>query len=150
MFPERHEHTSQILDGYVLIQSVFTRSANKKRDKSVDELSDCLAFKRSWILSMRWKPDMLRIITAQGDSMEPTIKDGVILLIDISQNRTTTEGIYVLKSNGQHLARRIQKMLDGKIKIKSDNPAYDDQIFTPKEMETIEVLGRVVWGGVRF
>ena len=38
-------------------------------------------------------------------------------------------------------------MFDGGIKIKSDHPAYDDEVISREEAERVDIVGRVVWTG---
>ena len=71
-------------------------------------------------------------IQVDGDSMEPTLRDGDYVLIDENIN-FGTNGIYAIQYGGQILIKRLQFKMDGTILIISDNDKYDKEVFNPKE-----------------
>lgn len=80
-------------------------------------------------------------ICVDGDSMEPTLRDGDYVLIDENIN-FGTNGIYAIQYGGQILIKRLQFKMDGTILIISDNDKYDKEVFNPKENQLpFEVLG---------
>ena len=83
----------------------------------------------------------LKGIQVDGDSMEPTLRDGDYVLIDENIN-FGTNGIYAIQYGGQILIKRLQFKMDGTILIISDNDKYDKEVFNPKENQLpFEVLG---------
>jgi len=82
--------------------------------------------------------------------MEPTIRDGDLLLVDTSQKDVVEDGIYVLHLNNHLLAKRLQRLHDGSIRISSDNPAYAEEVVTSGELSTLDIIGRAVWSGRRI
>lgn len=91
----------------------------------------------------------LACLYASGDSMEPTIHPGDLLLIDLSA-QVRTDAIYVIQSNDSLVVKRVQKMFDGSLIIKSDNPVYREQMIDKGLLETVRIVGRVVWAGRRL
>ena len=81
----------------------------------------------------------VQIITADGDSMSPTIEDGDLILIDVSRTEAT-DAIFALVINSRLFIKRIQRTPRG-LKILSDNPAY--QPFDVDESDTVQIIGRV-------
>ncbi len=80
-------------------------------------------------------------IQVDGDSMEPTLRDGDYVLIDENIN-FGTNGIYAIQYGGQILIKRLQFKMDGTIIIISDNDKYDKEVFNPKENQLpFKVLG---------
>ena len=80
-------------------------------------------------------------IQVDGDSMEPTLRDGDYVLIDENIN-FGTNGIYAIQLGGQILIKRLQFKMDGTILIISDNDKYDKELFNPKENQLpFQVLG---------
>ena len=106
-----------------------------------------IAFRRDWLSQNGFNVHNLMSLTARGDSMEPAIGDGDLLLVDTSQRDVVEDGIYILKMNNRLLAKRLQRLFDGTIVIKSDNPAYERQVVPPSAANQLEVIGRVVWAG---
>ena len=87
------------------------------------------------------------IIFASGDSMLPEIKDGDALMVDKSKKDIIDGQIYIIRSNGQLLCKRLQKIPPQKIKIVSDNPKYDPYYidFSNVIDFDFDVVGRVLW-----
>lgn len=76
-----------------------------------------------------------------GDSMEPTLKNGD-LVICTSLGWDNEEGLYAIKLNGNGYVKRIQ-VKAGFIIIRSDNPKYPP-IEEPLGSDAFEIIGRVV------
>lgn len=113
-----------------------------------EQIVDHLAFKRKWIKDMGLQEGSLALVTAKGDSMEPTIRDGSLLLVDMREGFPKSDGVYILRFNSDLVAKRIQILVGGDIKIKSDNPRYEEQHLTHHQAEiSLKVVGKVVWGG---
>ena len=87
----------------------------------------------------------LATIEATGDSMEPTIRDGDLLLIDTEANDLRDGRIYVLNVHGLLAVKRLQVQMDGSIAVSSDNPRYPTQIINPSERDPLSIVGRVVY-----
>ena len=90
-------------------------------------------------------PKNLKVIEVIGDSMEPTLQEGDIVVIDTNATYTI-DGIYAINIQGEVFIKRLQFKLDGTIKIISDNQKYETMIYNPKESEHINfnVIGRKV------
>lgn len=80
-------------------------------------------------------------IQVDGDSMEPTLKDGDYVLIDESKT-FGVNGIYAIQLGGQILIKRLQFKMDGTVSIISDNTKYSSETFDPKVNQLpFQVLG---------
>lgn len=87
-------------------------------------------------------------IYAQGDSMEPTITSGDSLLIDRDKNRVGSDGgIYVINYEGELFVKRVQRLLDGRIAVTSDNKNHMSIEISKNDLERLKIIGRVVWFG---
>src|SRR6185312_13795628 len=105
-----------------------------------------IAFRHDWIASnLNVDPEALALEIAVGDSMMPTIRNGDTLFIDTSDKRFCTSGIYVLAVEGQRLVKRVQRKLDGSVRLISDNPSYEPEVLPPDYAEQIAVVGRLIW-----
>lgn len=108
---------------------------------------ESLAFRRVWLKRMGLVAAKLALVTAKGDSMEPTLADGDLLLIDLRQTSIVDGAIHVLRNNGNVLVKRLQRGLGDQIIVTSDNTIY-------RELETtadqLNVVGRVIWRGGRM
>ncbi len=94
------------------------------------------------------RPENLRAITAKGESMAPTIRQGDLLLVDIGITRAHSDGVYFFYMDGHLVLKRMQRDLEG-IRIISDSSRYGD-VIVPRDMEDrINIRGKVVyvWSG---
>jgi phage repressor protein C with HTH and peptisase S24 domain len=113
-----------------------------------ERIVDFIGFKAEWVHSVLGvAPDKVVLISACGDSMEPTISDGDLLLVDTAVNRVGPDAIYALASADILQVKRIQKLRDGSLRIISDNPKYEPEILSGAEGESIRIVGRVIWRG---
>ena len=108
---------------------------------------DLLAFRSDWLHRMGISPRAARILTARGDSMEPTIRDGDILLVDTSIDRVMDNAIYVVVLGGLVLVKRIQVRRDGSLDLISDNTAFSPETVPANEAASLHIAGRVMWFG---
>jgi phage repressor protein C with HTH and peptisase S24 domain len=83
----------------------------------------------------------IEAINVSGDSMEPTFSYNDIVFINRNKTDLRRGGIFTIRTQGGLFIKRVQKRIDGKIDIISDNQIYSTQTLDPNE---IEVIGRVV------
>lgn len=90
-------------------------------------------------------PKNLAIIGVKGDSMEPTLNDDDIVLLDMSKTDLSWDGLFVLRyDNALHVKRVSRSPQRGSVRIMSDNRLYDP-IDLPAEEVT--PIGKVLWYG---
>lgn len=118
------------------------------------EISEGLAFKREWIRRMNSKPENLFVIYAEGDSMEPYIFAGDVVLFDTSQVEPRDKQVYVIRrpDGGNSIKRLTQQVAGGKGSwvIRSDNPdkaANPDEAASAESIHETPIIGRVIWRG---
>jgi phage repressor protein C with HTH and peptisase S24 domain len=93
--------------------------------------------------------DRLSVISVEGDSMSPTLSDGDEILVDRDDSADRLrDGIYVLRSGGALMVKRLSLSPQGRIAVRSDNEAYPS--WPDTERDSIDVVGRVVWVGRRL
>lgn len=104
-----------------------------------------LAFRRDWI-QRHGEPQNMSLIRVSGDSMEPTLYSGDIVLVDHNRNYIDPQGgIYAIAMDDVIMIKRLQVIYPlKKIRIISDNPKYE-----PLEAETEQIVvnGKVIWFG---
>jgi phage repressor protein C with HTH and peptisase S24 domain len=111
-------------------------------------LSEFLALHQDWVRSVCGvEPDNLLLETASGESMDPTIRNGNIMLVDTADRDCRSLGIYLLEVGGDRLVRRVQRKHDGSLTLISDNATYEHDTLNKESAEVTEVIGRVVWSG---
>lgn len=97
-------------------------------------------------------PSNLQVISAFGDSMEPTFRDGDMVIFDRGFTTLRLDAVYVVTLNGELFIKRIQRRPDKRIVMKSDNAHYDPYVVPDEEMPTFRVIGKVVfaWNGKKM
>ncbi|ABB44374.1 putative phage repressor [Sulfurimonas denitrificans DSM 1251] len=83
----------------------------------------------------------IEAINVSGDSMEPTFSYNDIVFINRDKKDLQRGGIFTIRTESGLFIKRVQKRIDGKIDVISDNPIYSTQTLNLGE---IEVIGRVV------
>jgi phage repressor protein C with HTH and peptisase S24 domain len=106
-----------------------------------------LAFQSHWLRAKGVNPSAARILSARGDSMEETIRDGDVLLVDTSINRVKDNAIYVVIYGDMVLVKRIHGRMNGSLQLISDNPKYPAEEVTSGEVDLLNIAGRVMWFG---
>ena len=80
------------------------------------------------------------VIRVRGDSMEPALRDGDHLVVDVSSRAPGKRpAIYVARIGGALMVKRIAR-LGTRLVATSDNPAAG-----PVPDGPVDVIGRVVW-----
>lgn len=116
-----------------------------------EQIVDYLSFRADWVRnSLGVSVQDLALINVKGDSMEPVLSNEDLILVDMRISGVEDNAIYVLQFNGVLLVKRLQRRFDGSVVIMSDNPRYTPETLTGDAVETLKVIGRVVWAGRRM
>jgi len=83
----------------------------------------------------------IEALNVSGDSMEPTFSYGDMIFINRSKVDIGRGGIFTINTEAGLFIKRLQKRIDGKIDVISDNKEYAKQTLMPNELN---VIGRVV------
>ncbi|MDD2450962.1 LexA family transcriptional regulator [Sulfurovum sp.] len=83
----------------------------------------------------------LEAINVDGESMEPTLKDGSIVFVDRTQTNINREGIFIASTTAGLFIKRIRQRADGMIELISDNKNYSPEVLAPDE---VSIVGKVV------
>lgn len=105
-----------------------------------------LAFHSDW-LKRQGNPKNMVIINAVGGSMEPTIPDGALVLVDETESKTRYPAngqIYFVRKNGELFLKRLRVRQGKVISLISD---CDGSEITVNESEDFAVLAKVIWFG---
>ncbi|WBQ12848.1 S24 family peptidase [Hyphomonadaceae bacterium BL14] len=92
----------------------------------------------------------LRMITIDGDSMEPVLSSGDRILIDTSQRIPVPPGIFVVWDGMGLVAKRVEHIAHSeppRVIIHSVNPEYRTY---ERDAEEVNIVGRVIWAARRL
>ncbi|CAA7618238.1 XRE family transcriptional regulator [Magnetospirillum sp. SS-4] len=103
-------------------------------------------FPKSWLRGvLRLRSAGLKLIRVRGDSMEPTLLGGDVVMLDTTQVIPNPTGIFVLHDGFGLVAKRLERLAGGEIpsvRIISDNSRYSPY---DRSAEEIRIIGRIVW-----
>lgn len=104
-----------------------------------------LAFRKDWLVSRHLSPTNLVVVDVKGDSMEPKLLDGDLVLVDTSKTEITNGKTYVLRMDGHLFVKNLQLLPHGLIQVASFNQGFPPyQIDLSDESLDMVVIGRVV------
>ena len=107
---------------------------------------DAFRFSRKWLTEQGLEAAQLSAIRVIGDSMEPLLREGDEVLVDLRQ-QTFRDGIHVVRLDDTLLVKRVAAQGGGRFALLSQNPAYPPIAVTG---EDFAVIGRVVWKSGRL
>lgn len=110
-----------------------------------EQIVDVMSFKSDYLkVSLGLSPKNLAVISVVGDSMEPYLSEGDLVMVDLGVTSIQNNSVYVLQFGDSLLVKRVQVKLDGEVIVKSDNPLYDAETFRGEAAERLRVVGRMV------
>jgi phage repressor protein C with HTH and peptisase S24 domain len=116
-----------------------------------EEVTERLAFKTDWLRDMGLSPTFVGLVTCRGDSQDPVIKDGALMLVDMRPDQVIRSGcFYVIVLEGDVLVKLINRRTDGTIELISHNTAYPKEIIDSQRLDKLTIPGRVVWAGQKL
>ena len=92
----------------------------------------------------------IAIMTVKDNSMfdpnykESSIKANDIILIDTSYKAFNGDGVYIINNDGKNTIKRIQKITCDGVTISSDNPHIKDKKTTLKEVNELNIIGKLI------
>ena len=98
---------------------------------------------RAW-LSRLGQPNAMVFMDVIGNSMEPGICDGDMVLVDQSKIEMAPKSILAVGYEEAIFIKRLEKRPHG-LAMVSDNPDYAPVEIIGDEMHSFRVIGKVVW-----
>ena len=108
-----------------------------------EENYESLALPEYFISMLGGKENLKNIdaINVVGDSKESTLNSDNIIFIDKTNKDALRDGIYAFTTTHGLFVKRIQRRVDGKLDIISDNKDYPSQVLNKNDLE---ILGKVL------
>lgn len=85
----------------------------------------------------------IQVITARGDSMEPTIENGDVMFVDTAVEAFEGDGLYLLWYIDGLKAKRLQSTVGGGLMIISDNSSYRTETVRGEDLNAVRIIGRI-------
>jgi phage repressor protein C with HTH and peptisase S24 domain len=107
------------------------------------EIEGFYSFENSW-LQHKGDADQMVLMDVFGHSMEPEIKEGDTVLVDQSQKDVIAGAIFAVGIDDTIMVKRLEKH-PNKLVLLSDNTAFAPIYLSPEEMDTIRIIGKILW-----
>ncbi len=101
------------------------------------------SFRSDW-LRTRGNPTNMVLMEVIGNSMEPEIKEGDMVLIDQSRSDVLSGGIYAVGVEDTVMVKRVER-LPGTLVLRSDNTDYSPIHLAGDELDNVRVIGKILW-----
>lgn len=109
-----------------------------------ETMEDQFVLDRQWLSrTLRISGDRLAFIHVSGDSMLPTLENGDMILVDLSQQHLHNTGIYVLNSADGLITKRLKRQ-GPQVQVISDNEHFLSWTLG-EEDDQVQIVGKVVW-----
>ncbi len=124
-------------------------AGNGKLVPTIVETRSPVTYRESWFRRMGYKPDKVKRVRVDGDSMESTLFDGDYVVINTEDSKRVVDGrvyaiIYGADRHGR--VKRLYRTAMG-LRIVSDNPdkvRFPDELVEGEAADEIVIIGRVV------
>lgn len=108
-----------------------------------ENIRDYWMFRTDWLKNKGVSSGMI-LINVHGNSMEPELKDRDTVMIDTSRKEILAGSIYAVGIEDTIMVKRIEKH-PGKLVLMSDNKDYEAIYLGKSEMDSVRIIGKVVW-----
>lgn len=105
-----------------------------------EEVKAYAYFRHEWMSRHGLVADRCSIINVTGESMEPTLPEDSVILVDHNRKRRLKGRIYVARKSDGLVVKRAGKDDSGNWLLVSDHPAWE-----PEPWGEAEVIGAVKW-----
>jgi len=122
-------------------------AAGDGRIASGEEPVDQLAFRSAWLDRAGINPAHASIVRVSGDSMEPTLADGGVVMIDHRDTMVISKAyIFAVRQGDDLSVKRVERDAENKvIMLHSDNSAVPTKVIDTTKQGEFQIIGRVVW-----
>lgn len=110
-----------------------------------ERVKDWVPISNHWVNEHGYSAEHLAVVQVAGDSMEPRIYQGDLLLIDTSDVKLRSDNVYAISVHDEIRVKRLRRDIDGGWALISDNPSYPPEVISPEVMDRqVRVVGKVV------
>ena len=129
-----------------VLPEAVSAGAGALADCNDQDADDHFMISWDYLRSMSVNPQKAALLTVRGESMEPTLADGDMILIDRGDIDVSKDGVFVITRDGAAMVKRLMQRGQGTVMIISDNQAlYPPETVTAASDDQFRVIGRVRW-----
>ena len=131
----------------VMVPLVAARlAAGRGSLETESEVQSYFSFRSDW-LCRKGDPDKMVLMKVCGDSMEPDIRHGDMVLVDQSKTQIYGHAIYAMGINEEIYVKQVETLPGGTLVLRSRNPEYEPiRVDLRGDLaDSVRVIGRVIW-----
>lgn len=104
------------------------------------------AFSQEW-LCKKGNPDKMVFMEVTGDSMEPAICSGDMVLVDQGRTQILGHAIYAVGVNEEIYIKQVETLPGGRLVLRSINERYApiEVLLHGDLADSVRIIGRVIW-----
>ena len=99
-------------------------------------------FRTNWLARRRIDPERCSVIEVVGDSMEPTLQNGSVILVDHRRTEARDDRIFCIRTDDGPVVKRLRRRKNA-WELTSDNYDYPPRPWPPEA----GIIGQVIWTG---
>lgn len=143
----KDDRAEEPADDDVPVRKLAFKAGAGRGSLILDDDANHVRFPRAILEHAGVAPQNARLLEAAGDSMHPTINDGDMMLVDVSNAAVQiVEGkIFVFALGDEAYVKRLRRS-GGRMMMVSDNREMFPEEAVPGE-PPIQIYGRVMWAG---
>ncbi|WP_430715341.1 S24 family peptidase [Rhodopseudomonas pseudopalustris] len=134
-------------DGDVPLQKLAFKVSAGHGALTIDESSHYVRFPRAILDHIGVKAANARLMESSGLSMWPTIDDGDMMVVDVSDTAVADGRIYVFSNGGETFVKRLLRNSSGVVMMRSDNRDLFPNDAPVDSNGDFRIFGRVRWTG---
>ena len=148
MFRNNNPSTNTLIEDLSVIKIPMIdvkASAGQGMVNYIEDIKDFISLPEN-ILPAYTNKKNLAIIEIMGDSMEPTIKNGEIVILDTGVQEIRSGSVYLIRVFDDLRVKRIDRKMNGNIVIMSDNAVYPPEELAFEELENspLHIIGIII------
>tara|TARA_R110002049_G_scaffold73362_2_gene189740 strand:- start:5883 stop:6632 length:750 start_codon:yes stop_codon:yes gene_type:complete len=106
-----------------------------------------VAFHRDYLAELGLVAEKCVVCTVRGDSMEPELSEGDLVLLDRRQSDLRDGQVYgIVDIEGDTRIKKIELIDDGLL-LRSENPDYSTELRQGMDANRVKIIGMLVWNG---
>lgn len=133
-------------EDYELVPRVKARAGAGESFETSDEVAGWYAFRKDFFRRISANPKKCVTMFVEGESMEPLIHRGDIILVDQTEADAIDGLVYLVNLSGALMVKRLFRLPQG-WRLHSDNESHGNIDVLGDELSAFKIFGRVRWFG---
>ena len=109
-----------------------------------------LSFRTDFLRKLGIPAGKAVVVDAQGNSNEPKIQDGAVVLLNSADNSNLNGDFFAFRVNGELMIKRLSLLEGVGIIATAENSNFSPKNTVYQSASDFQVIGRAVWTGVEL